>query len=193
MTDSDLMETATGGWIDPLRPDPDRVHPMDVVHALANMCRFNGHTRRFYSVAQHSIVVADGVTLELEDVRLAALLHDASEAYLCDLTKPVKDRLNEYKVAERLVMRAVARRFRISYSLFYDARVVEADVRALMTERRDLMHGNSPPWGAMTAEPFETKIRPLPSTTVRREYLQELRSALVGTGRVELAAMLEEE
>lgn len=77
---------------DLLNPQADRVTPTDLAHALSNVCRFNGHCAWHYSVAQHSILVADIIALEggtTED-QLAGLLHDGTEAYISDLTRPLK-------------------------------------------------------------------------------------------------------
>ena len=86
------MDTFTGKRIDVLRVQPDDVCIEDIAHSLALQCRFNGHTPRFYSVAEHSVRVSElcekiGYNRE---TRLMALLHDAAEAYLGDIIRPVK-------------------------------------------------------------------------------------------------------
>ena len=81
------IRTHTGLRFDLLDPRPEAIDPRDVAHALARLCRFGGHVRRFYSVAQHSLLVADLAPLGLE---LPALLHDASEAYLGDVVAPLE-------------------------------------------------------------------------------------------------------
>ena len=81
------VSTYTGKQFFPLDPQQDQVDIEDIAHGLAYQCRFNGQTRYFYSVAQHSLIVAGLVPKRLY---LAALLHDAAEAYMGDMVKPLK-------------------------------------------------------------------------------------------------------
>ena len=76
------IQTFQGKAFDPFAPRPADISHFDIAHALSNICRFTGHTNTFYSVAQHSVQVA---LLVPRPMQLAALLHDASEAYLCDI------------------------------------------------------------------------------------------------------------
>ncbi len=76
----------------PVRQESIRIQ--DIAHALSNICRFNGHTKEFYSVAQHSMLVAFQMPGTPEE-KLAALLHDAAEAYVCDIPSPMKPYLGE--------------------------------------------------------------------------------------------------
>ena len=94
--------TYTKKMFDPLHPDVELIDIEDIAHALSMLCRANGHFRSFYSVAQHSIncmkeAKARGCS---ERIQLACLLHDASEAYLSDVTRPVKAELPRYKEIE---------------------------------------------------------------------------------------------
>ena len=86
----------------PLDPRKEEIKIMDIAHALSMMCRGNGHYEHFYSVAQHSINCAKEAELRGESLRiqLACLLHDASEAYISDITRPVKRLLDEYRRIE---------------------------------------------------------------------------------------------
>lgn len=84
---TDWIQTYTGRKVRPLAPDPEQIVVIDIAHSLAMQCRFNGFTRRFYSVAEHCCHVHDQLPLEY---RLAGLLHDASEAYLLDVPRPLK-------------------------------------------------------------------------------------------------------
>ena len=87
---------------DPITPDADLINTTDIAHALSMLCRANGHFMSFYSVAQHSInCMREAKARGYSDrVRLACLLHDASEAYLSDVTRPVKAELPRYKEIE---------------------------------------------------------------------------------------------
>lgn len=92
------IKTYSGVMFDPLLPDPEKIRIQDIAHSLSMLCRANGHFKSFYSVGQHSIncmleAAARGYS---ERVQLACLLHDASEAYLSDVTRPVKKELPKY-------------------------------------------------------------------------------------------------
>ena len=94
----------------PLDPNPEKILIADIAHALAHQCRFGGHASKFYSVAEHSVHVSQ---LCLPEDALWGLLHDASEAYLVDLPRPLKllPEFAPYREAERRLQRAVALRF----------------------------------------------------------------------------------
>ena len=96
------ITTVTGKHFYPLNPIPQNIDIEDIAHALSLICRANGHFKHFYSVAQHSIACAvEAIERGFSsEVILACLLHDASEAYLCDVTRPVKKQLPQYLRAE---------------------------------------------------------------------------------------------
>lgn len=92
------ITTYTKKWIDPVHPSPEAIEIRDIAHALSFLCRAGGHFPEFFSVAQHSILCmkeaqARGYSTR---VQLGCLLHDASEAYLSDITRPVKAELPRY-------------------------------------------------------------------------------------------------
>ena len=133
-----------GGWIStylgvpfwPMDPRIEDVRLEDIAHALSRQCRFAGHCDRFYSVAQHCVHVSELVPFEH---RLWALLHDAPEAYLVDLPRPIKHSPGigeEYQAVEANLMRVICRRFGLPFS--EPASVKRADEVMLETERRDL-------------------------------------------------------
>ena len=98
---SEIM-TYTKKMFDPLHPNIELIDIEDIAHALSMLCRANGHFKSFYSVAQHSInCMKEAKTRGYsERIQLACLLHDASEAYLSDVTRPVKAELPRYKEIE---------------------------------------------------------------------------------------------
>lgn len=104
----DWIQTYSGRAFYPLAPYPQDVCIEDIAHALSQLCRFGGHCRRFYSVAEHSVLLSRVVVPEFQ---LWALLHDASEAYLVDVPRPIKKQLPAYVEAERRVMAAICARF----------------------------------------------------------------------------------
>src|SRR5271165_7548492 len=83
----DWIQTYTGRVMYPLDPRPEEINIIDIAHALSNLCRFTGHVRTFYSVAEHSVRVSQHC--DPKDA-LWGLLHDASEAYLADMSRPMK-------------------------------------------------------------------------------------------------------
>lgn len=99
------MTTYTGIQFYPLDPRKEEVATEDIGHALSLVCRANGHYRNFYSVAQHSLHCAQEAQVRgySKRVQLACLLHDASEAYISDMTRPVKRELTKYlEIEEKL-------------------------------------------------------------------------------------------
>lgn len=102
------ITTFTGKEVDPFALDDKDIEIEDIAHALALLCRFNGHCREFYSVAEHSVWVSENC---LSEQALAGLLHDAAEAYLGDIPTPIKDQLPEFKKAEERAEAVIARVF----------------------------------------------------------------------------------
>lgn len=152
MRQGDWLQTYTGKQFYPLDPRPDDIDIQDIAHALSNVGRYNGHAKRFYSVAEHSILVALHVAWHEEPdddrrrITLAALLHDASEAYLCDVPRPLK-RMPEmvgYRSMERAVESVIAECFGLPDPM--PAIVVHHDMRALATEYRDLVPNKIHDW-----------------------------------------------
>ena len=93
--------THRGNFVDPFQPEGNVYHIRDIAHSLARQCRWNGHCREFYSVAQHSVRLYDALPEDsAEDLRRRILLHDASEAYLSDLPTPIKKAFPGYQKAE---------------------------------------------------------------------------------------------
>ena len=92
--------TYTGIMFDPINPNADLIYIRDIAHALSLLCRANGHFKHFYSVGQHSINCAIEARARGFSARtqLGCLLHDGSEAYLSDVTRPVKVLMPEYLV-----------------------------------------------------------------------------------------------
>ena len=132
------LQTVSGRWVNPFDPDPSQLDAGDIARALANQCRFGGHSRVFYSVAQHSVIVSELVEQRGGDVddAFAALMHDATEAYLGDMPHPLKHRSAlgaAYKEAEDHLEQAIRARFRIKPEV---PEIKRADRALLATERR---------------------------------------------------------
>ena len=151
------MYTKSGRRFHFLNPDPDEIDIGDISWALANKTRFNGHTERAYTVAQHCCLVLDRHQ-EIStgyDSCMWALLHDATEAYLPDVHTHLKDHLGGFRDLEKSVENAIAKRFRMrdkpSESIKY------VDRRMMATEVRDLTLWE-PFEGIIDVEPYEEKI-----------------------------------
>ena len=139
----------------------------DIAAGLSKICRFNGQCKQFYSVAQHSILVSRIVP---EKHALAGLLHDAAEAFIGDMTAPLKGLLPEYKAIEREIEAAIFERFGIATPL--DPCIKQADLVLLKTEQRDLMH-NSDTWQHIgDLVPMSQKI--IPYVSPRRAEIEFL-------------------
>jgi predicted RNase H-like nuclease len=142
MSKQDYILTYTKTKFYPLAPIMEDIHIEDIAHSLSQMARANGHFKNFYSVAQHSIncckeAEARGYS---ERVQLGCLLHDASEAYLADITRPVKKYLSEYLVFEEKLQRGIYERFNIGDVTEEDlVKIKEVDDAMLFYEFRELM------------------------------------------------------
>jgi hypothetical protein len=173
-TEDNFIRTFTGGKFWPLNPRAVDVRIEDVAHSLSQLCRFTGHTRLPYSVAEHSVRVSWLVAAHMLNAKVYAeaipaalwgLLHDASEAYLTDLPSPLKRSPHLgplYRGYESLVMEAVIERFAL---LPKEPVLVKACDRIMLaTEERDLMKNSTSeegierlpetlaPWSADKAE-----------------------------------------
>jgi hypothetical protein len=126
----DWMLTASGGEFYPLDPRADEVEIEDIAHALGMACRFGGHTTRFYSVAEHCVLMATRAPRGLE---LATLMHDASEAYLQDVIRPVKVHLTNYLPIEDRLMHVIAHRYNFAWPM--PAEVKRLDEAMIGAER----------------------------------------------------------
>lgn len=137
------IETSTGKQFWYTSDDPREVDIRDIASALSKLCRFTGHCSKFYSVAEHSILVSE---LLPDHLKLAGLLHDASEAYLADIASPIKQLLPEYKKIEHFVMEKVGRKFGITKEQFEDKLVKCADWSQLKVEASDLLPSRGENW-----------------------------------------------
>jgi hypothetical protein len=152
------MQTYTGGRFYPLDPSPLEVDPVDIAHALSLVCRYGGHVTRFYSVAEHCVLLSHAVSPENA---LWALLHDAAEAYVGDMVRPLKRMMPAYVDAEDGVLLVIALRFGLEWRPDVPWRmpdeVKEADNRIILTERAALMRPTADVW-------MEDTLTPLPVT-----------------------------
>lgn len=129
-----FIRTYSGIHFNPLDPDPELIDPIDLAHSLATTNRFTGHACFPLSVAQHCCLVHDCVS---EENKKWGLLHDASEAYISDLARPVKvqDEMKFYRAVENKLLEAVAERFALTFPI--PDEVSKFDDILLHTEIRD--------------------------------------------------------
>lgn len=137
------MQTYTGRVFWPLDPRGDEVDIRDVAHALSLICRYNGQCRNFYSVAEHSWHVS--FLVPPEDA-LAALMHDATEAYVCDIPRPLKRFLTNYAEIEEGVWQAICDKWP-ALPRKLPQTVKDADNAMLMAEARVVLGPHPAPWG----------------------------------------------
>ena len=135
------IETVSGRKFTFLSPKDEDIDINDIAHALSMTCRYSGHVRQFYSVAEHSYLAS--FLVPPEDA-LGALLHDASEAYITDVASPIKSHLHNYKKLEDTIMQAIANKYGFTYPV--SAAIKKADVAMLSTEAHWLMPGKGDNW-----------------------------------------------
>jgi uncharacterized protein len=165
MRNGDWIQLHNGAPFWPLDPRPEEIDIETIAHALSMLCRFGGHATRFYSVAEHSVYVSRMVP---PVDALWALLHDATEAYLVDLPRPIKGMLPGYKAAEDRLMGVIAERFGLTQDM--PVSVKDADWRMLFTERDQVMHPSLIPWETK-GKPYDLTITGLPPEAARVAFL----------------------
>lgn len=178
---TDWIQTFTGRQFWPMEPRVEDINIVDIAHALSNSCRFNGHCSQFYSVAQHSVLVS---TICDPADALWGLLHDAAEAYLVDLPRPVKHsgHFEQFRVFERSLEAAICKRFGLSPE--QPESVSKADRALLRTEQRDLMGPAPEEWQDNREGAIETiKIEPWPPAFAKLKFVHRF-AELTGDRRV---------
>ena len=156
-THTDWIQTYSGKQFWPLEPRIEDVDIGDIAHALSNLCRYGGHVERFYSVAQHSYFVSKVVP---QEHALRGLLHDAAEAYLIDVPRPIKRSvgMEAYTVAEKVLQAAIYERFGLPPE---DPPCIKtADNHLLRTEQRDLMKPAPAEWKDYRVGALRMRIEP---------------------------------
>lgn len=154
LSKDDWIQTFSGKHFYVMNPTEDMICLEDIAHALGNVCRFAGHCGSFYSVAEHSVWVSELVEPEH---RIAALFHDASEAYIADIARPFKPFFENYKTIEDNIMKVIAKKFGFDYPLHQsiheaDNAQLKIEAKYLLTdcgwanEIKTTMRG-TPPWG----------------------------------------------
>jgi len=162
------IQTYVGKQFWPLAPRSEDLDIRDIAHSLSLQCRFNGHCRVFYSVAEHSVRVAGQLPVELA---LWGLLHDAAEAYLGDLTRPLKRQAEArwFNEAEDQLLQIIAATFGLVWPM--PVAVHAADDVLLVTEARDLMVEPAADW-RLEAVPLAEHIEPMAAAAAESLFLE---------------------
>lgn len=135
--DGHKIRANSGFYVDVLDPQKRMICVEDIAHALSMQPRFAGHLSRFYSVAQHCIHCAE---LATDELKLQALLHDASEAYLLDIPSPIKHKvIPQYKELETQMMNCIALVFDFPFNFWQDKKIKEIDEYMLRREWHELV------------------------------------------------------
>lgn len=161
-----FMQTFTGRKFWPMDPRAEDVDIRDIAHSLSMQCRYAGHCISFYSVAEHSVLMSRHLRRHGYKVALTALLHDASEAYLIDVPRPVKPFLEGYQRAEKAVQREIFAKFGLPLEI--PSQVHEADERIIADE---LVNLKPMDWHATHDNPLGVTIRNWSPADAEREFL----------------------
>lgn len=172
------ITTASGVQFDPLNPRAEDIRMDDIIAALPRICRFNGHCKWFYSVAQHSCLVA--AYCKGHESQRWALLHDAAEIYTSDVPAPIKAELGIEAIEQRIML-CIADRFDLTAVVPHE--VWRNDQRALATEWRCLMPHTRPICSVTSAVPFNWKIQMRSEHQVRDDFKMMAREFGLYEGR----------
>lgn len=169
----DWMQTHSGLAFWPLDPRADEITIEDIAHGLSRQCRYGGHTLKFYSVAEHCVLMASKAPAGFG---FATLMHDATEAYLADVIRPIKRHLTNYKTVEAELERVIAERFGLPYPM--PPEVKRLDEAIVADEKAQAMAPAPLPWAE-----WDNKTAPLGVTLqfwkpnrAKREFLRAFHS-----------------
>lgn len=163
--DHSWTQTFTGRKFWPLSPHKDDLDIRDIAHALSLLNRYTGHTKYFYSIAQHSVMAVSAVDMKIEltpKLKRTIAMHDAAEAYINDIARPVKEMMREmgvgYAEIEEQLEIIIADKYDLTFP--FPSIVKTADMIMLATERRDLLATPPLPWrSTANIKPLDTVIR----------------------------------
>lgn len=181
------MQTASGRQFYFLEPRAEDILLEDIAQALSLQCRYNGHVKAYYSVAQHSVLVARCVhqAFGISHVRTlrTALFHDAAEAYVGDMLRPLKNLIPGFKEIEMRIEEVIAQHFDLEWP--HPAVIKRADNALLIAERNALMPPPPRPW-TVREEPWPPpdRLSPWPPELARSRFLRA-----VANGGVERRSM----
>ncbi len=167
------MQTFTGKQFYPMDPRVEDIDHRDIAHSLAYLCRYNGHVTRFFSVAEHCVFISQVVSPENA---LWGLLHDATEAYVGDMVRPLKRSMPEYVAAENVIMALVAEKFGLENKM--PPEVKEADTRILVNEKAGFLAESGHLWHIDELEPLDITLEGWAPAEAEERYLDRLAELL---------------
>jgi hypothetical protein len=163
------IQTFTKKKVNPLSIQPEDIIIEDIAHSLALTCRFKGHCRIYYSVAEHCVRMS--LIENFEGSRAWLLLHDAAETYMPDIPTPLKSIFKSAYMVEKNIQSVIAKRFNLNIK-DYNYNIMLMDMRMMATEARDLMDIDPQrDWG-MRAIPFKEKIIPWKWGIAEKKFLE---------------------
>jgi hypothetical protein len=177
---TDWIQTFMGRQFWPLEPRAEDIDIKDIAHALSNLCRYGGHTEQFYSVAQHCVLVSNAVPAEFA---LYGLLHDASEAYLIDVPRPIKhaEGMHAYRRAEARLEEVIYESFGLPrLGMEGLGHLKTADNQLLRTEQRDLMKPAPAEWKDYRVGALKLVIEPLLPHAAEQAYINRFKELTDG-------------
>ncbi|HEX2868662.1 MAG TPA: hypothetical protein VHO03_16600 [Ignavibacteriales bacterium] len=175
------IQTYTGKKFNVFDPDSDSICIEDIAHSLSLQCRFNGHCKEFYSVAEHCVRMVNEAHRVYKEytpqLGFMLLLHDASEAYLCDIPRPIKhsEEFERYRILEGNLEMIIYGKFGLSINHILENRSIvnHYDNRILVTEARDLLSKPPEDWQIVKEyQPFAGIIDPVAPVIAEKAYLQ---------------------
>lgn len=176
------LETYTGVPFKILDIDPRQINIVDIAQALSNQCRYNGHTREFFSVAEHCVHMTryvrrmGGTPIE----QLTTLLHDASEPYMGDMIRPLKHQMPLYRELEEKIHAAVATVYGTIYP--HPAWLKDLDTRIIHDERYQAMSHSPNVWVTDGMKGLEVVLKFWPPAQAKASFMKDFvrLQALIG-------------
>lgn len=160
------IQTYSGISFYPIDPRQEDIEIVDIAHSLSLQCRYAGHCKEFYSVAEHCCHLHD--IIEDKD-KFAALMHDASEAYLVDIPRPVKPYLLNYYELEDKIQSVIFEKYQISFP--YSKQVKELDYSILLDEKNILMNPSRQPWDMVGIKEIGAVIQCWQPKQAKQEFI----------------------
>ena len=160
------IQTYTGRQFFPANPSIEDIDIRDIAVSLSRQNRYTGHTKKPYSVAQHCVIMSQEINPKFAK---EALLHDAAEAYISDISSPVRQYLPVLDVMEERILEAIVEKFRLDFPFRADIWV--ADLRMVATEKRDLMGPCHADWN-LTVKPYSKVIIPVGPNNAEEMFMQ---------------------
>lgn len=166
-----FIQSYSGRAITFLDPKVEQIDVEDIAHALSLLCRFGGHCREFYSVAEHSVRCAKKAAEKGlgDDLCFEALMHDASEAYLVDMPRPIKQQLQGYRDVEAKLDAVIREKYELPPKMSDEIHLIDNEM--LATEKRDLMNPSMGKWSFLP-EPYPEKIIPVTSLEAYHQFME---------------------